>query len=204
MKKYLILAVVTLLAVLLSACSGNVKSNDTSAENTTTQVSTSVNETVQTTNAELPKIYNPTNVEIRDNEDENKVIIESSQIEYVCLLDDINGMVLNMKLTADGTDKFADYTKNNIGSAVRFVINGKTVSNPYINVEITDGNINFTGDYTNEEYAAIFSEIKSKKNNFQSSDLCRGIFFALLTYDCACLHSIYCTNSFGRNLKYAC
>ena len=116
MKKYLILAVVTLLAVLLSACSGNVKSNDTSAENTTTQVSTSVNETVQTTNAELPKIYNPTNVEIRDNEDENKVIIESSQIEYVCLLDDINGMVLNMKLTADGTDKFADYTKNNIGN----------------------------------------------------------------------------------------
>lgn len=97
----MILAVVTLLAVLLSACSGNVKSNDTSAENTTTQVSTSVNETVQTTNAELPKIYNPTNVEIRDNEDENKVIIESSQIEYVCLLDDINGMVLNMKLTAE-------------------------------------------------------------------------------------------------------
>ena len=129
MKKYLILAVVTLLAVLLSACSGNVKSNDTSAENTTVQVSTSVNETAQTSNAELPKIYNPTNVEIRDNEDENKVIIESSQIEYVCLLDDINGMVLNMKLTADGTDKFADYTKNNIGSAVRFVINGKTVSN---------------------------------------------------------------------------
>ena len=36
------------------------------------------------------------------------------------------------------------------------------LSNPYINVEITDGNINFTGDYTNEEYAAIFSEIKSK------------------------------------------
>ena len=33
----------------------------------------------------------------------------------MCLLDDINGMVLNMKLTADGTDKFADYTKNNIG-----------------------------------------------------------------------------------------
>lgn len=162
LKKYLILAVVTLLAFALSACSGNVKSNDTSAKNTTTQVSTSVYETVQTTNAELPKIYNPTNVEIRDNEDENKVIIESSQIEYVCLLDDINGMVLNMKLTADGTDKFADYTKNNIGSAVRFVINGKTVSNPYINVEITDGNINFTGDYTNEEYAAIFSEIKSK------------------------------------------
>lgn len=162
LKKYLILAVVTLLAVLLSACSGNVKSNDTSAENTTVQVSTSVNETAQTSNAELPKIYNPTNVEIRDNEDENKVIIESSQIEYVCLLDDINGMVLNMKLTADGTDKFADYTKNNIGSAVRFVINGKTVSNPYINVEITDGNINFTGDYTNEEYADIFSEIKSK------------------------------------------
>ena len=82
---------------------------------------------------------------MKNNEDENKVIIESSQIEYVCLLDDINGMVLNMKLTADGTDKFADYTKNNIGSAVRFVINGKTVSNPYI-------------------------------NNFQSSDLCRGIF----------------------------
>ena len=48
MKKYLILAVVTLLAVALSACSGNVKSNDTSAENTTTQVSTSVYETVQT------------------------------------------------------------------------------------------------------------------------------------------------------------
>ena len=93
---------------------------------------------------------------------ENKVIIESSQIEYVCLLDDINGMVLNMKLTADGTDKFADYTKNNIGSAVRFVINGKTVSNPYINVEITDGNMNFTGDYTDEEYKAIFSEIKNK------------------------------------------
>lgn len=162
MKKYLILAVVTLLAVLLSACSGNVKSNDTSAENTTVQVSTSVNETVQTSNAELSKIYNPTNVEIRENEDESKVIIESSQIEYVCLLDDINGMVLNMKLTADGTDKFADYTKNNIGSAVRFVINGKTVSNPYINVEITDGNINFTGDYTNEEYKAIFSEIKNK------------------------------------------
>ena len=112
MKKYLILAVVTLLAVALSACSGNVKSNDTSAENTTTQVSTSVNETTQTSSAELPKIYNPTNVEIRDNEDENKVIIESSQIEYVCLLDDINGMVLNMKLTADGTDKFADYKKN--------------------------------------------------------------------------------------------
>ena len=87
MKKYLILAVVTLLAVALSACSGNVKSNDTSAENTTVQVSTSVYETVQTSNAELPKIYNPTNVEIRDNEDENKVIIESSQIEYVCLLD---------------------------------------------------------------------------------------------------------------------
>ena len=84
LKKYLILAVATLLAVALSACSGNVKSNDTSSENTTVQVSTSVNETTQTSSAELPKIYNPTNVEIRDNEDENKVIIESSQIEYVC------------------------------------------------------------------------------------------------------------------------
>ena len=140
----------------------SISFNSSSEIIATPKVSTSVNETAQTSNAELPKIYNPTNVEIRDNEDENKVIIESSQIEYVCLLDDINGMVLNMKLTADGTDKFADYTKNNIGSAVRFVINGKTVSNPYINVEITDGNINFTGDYTNEEYAAIFSEIKSK------------------------------------------
>ena len=39
---------------------------------------------------------------------------------------------------------------------------GKTVSNPYINVEITDGNMNFTGDYTDEEYKAIFSEIKNK------------------------------------------
>ena len=76
LKKYLILAVATLLAVALSACSGNVKSNDTSSENTTVQVSTSVNETTQTSSAELPKIYNPTNVEIRDNEDENKVIIE--------------------------------------------------------------------------------------------------------------------------------
>ena len=137
----MILAVATLLAVcyLLVA---DTKKYSTSTE-ITVQVSTSVNETAQTSNAELPKIYNPTNVEIRDNEDENKVIIESSQISmYVCF-DDINGMVLNMKLTADGTDKFADYTKNNISSAVQFVINGKTVSNPYINVEITDSNINF-------------------------------------------------------------
>lgn len=78
------------------------------------------------------------------------------------MLDDTNGMMLNMKLTADGTEKFAEYTKNHMDSYIRFVINGKTVSNPYINVEITDGNMNFTGDYTNEEYEAIFSEIKSK------------------------------------------
>ena len=87
MKKYLILAVVTLLAVALSACSGNVKSNDTSAENTTTQVSTSVYETVQTSNAELPKIYNPTNVEIRDNEDETKLLLSHLKSSMcVCLM----------------------------------------------------------------------------------------------------------------------
>lgn len=176
MKKYLILAVVTLLAVLLSACSGNVKSNDTSAENTTVQVSTSVYETVQTTNAELPKIYNPTNVEIRDNEDENKVIIESSQIEYVCLLDDINGMVLNMKLTADGTDKFADYTKNNIGSAVRFVINGKTVSNPYINVEITDGNMNLQVITPMKNIRLSLVKLKTNKTIFNPPIYVGGFF----------------------------
>lgn len=83
LKKYLILAVVTLLAVLLSACSGNVKGNDTSAENTTVQVSTSVYETVQTTNAELPKIYNPTNVEIRDNEDDSIITLFSSSLSQI-------------------------------------------------------------------------------------------------------------------------
>ena len=87
LKKYLILAVVTLLAVALSACSGNVKSNDTSAENTTVQVSTSVNETAQTSNAELPKIYNPTNVEIRDMKMKTRLLLSHLKSSMcVCLM----------------------------------------------------------------------------------------------------------------------
>ena len=43
------------------------------------------------------------------------------------------------------------------------------------------------------------------ENPVATAAIAAGIIaFALLTYDCACLHSIYCTNSFGRNLKYAC
>jgi preprotein translocase subunit SecD len=63
--------------------------------------------------------------------------------------------VLILKLTADGSGRFAKFTKENYNKTIAIIFDGKVMSTPIIRETITSGLIYFTGKFSLEEAEAF-------------------------------------------------
>lgn len=68
--------------------------------------------------------------------------------------------MVELVLNKDGSKKFAEATKANVGKQIAIVYDGETISNPNVNEEITGGTAYITGNFTYEEAENLASTIR--------------------------------------------
>lgn len=68
--------------------------------------------------------------------------------------------VVSLKMTKEGTKKFAEATKENVGKPIYIVYNNQIISAPTVNSEITDGSAEISGMTSLEEANALASNIR--------------------------------------------
>lgn len=70
---------------------------------------------------------------------------------------------VSMSMNAEGTKDWARLTRENIGKSVAIVLDDYVYSFPTVNVEITGGNSEITGNFTPEEAQDLVNVLKSGK-----------------------------------------
>ncbi|MDR3338966.1 MAG: protein translocase subunit SecDF [Candidatus Symbiothrix sp.] len=70
---------------------------------------------------------------------------------------------VNMTMNSDGTKKWARLTKENIGKPVAIVLDNHVYSAPVVQVEISNGRSNITGQFTPEDAKDLANVLKSGK-----------------------------------------
>ncbi|MBP5364697.1 MAG: protein translocase subunit SecDF [Bacteroidales bacterium] len=73
------------------------------------------------------------------------------------------GYEVSMTMNSDGTRKWAQMTKANLGKSIAIVLDGYVYSFPTVQSEITGGNSQITGDFTTEEAQDLANVLKSGK-----------------------------------------
>lgn len=68
---------------------------------------------------------------------------------------------INFKMNSAGTKKFGDITRNNIGSLLAIVLDGRVLMAPRITTPILSGNGSITGNFTREEIADLSVLLRS-------------------------------------------
>lgn len=91
--------------------------------------------------------------------------------------------VVELKLTKEGTEKFAEATKNNIGKNISIVYNGETVSSPVVQSEITDGNCEINGMESIEEAKELASTIRIGALSIELEEVYSNVVAAQLGQD---------------------
>lgn len=91
--------------------------------------------------------------------------------------------VVELKLTEEGTEKFAEATKNNIGKQIAIVYNGETVSAPVVQSEITDGNCEINGMESIEEAKELASTIRIGALSIELEEVYSNVVAAQLGQD---------------------
>ncbi len=74
---------------------------------------------------------------------------------------DGGGFQINFRFDSRGARRFADYTRNNIGSIFAIVLDGEIISAPRIQSAITQGSGRITGNFSAEEAAQTALLIRS-------------------------------------------
>lgn len=72
----------------------------------------------------------------------------------------LNQPVVAFSLNAEGTQIFADYTRNNIGSYLGIVLDKRVISAPRVSVAITDGNAIIEGNFNFESANALVVQLR--------------------------------------------
>ncbi len=70
---------------------------------------------------------------------------------------------VNMSMNSEGSKIWARMTKDNLGKSIAIVLDGYVVSYPTVQVEITGGRSNITGNFTVEEAKDLANMLKSGK-----------------------------------------
>jgi len=70
---------------------------------------------------------------------------------------------VSMSMNAEGSKTWARMTKDNIGKSIAIVLDGYVYSAPTVNVEITGGSSQITGNFTVEEAKDLANTLKSGK-----------------------------------------
>ncbi|MBQ8593913.1 MAG: protein translocase subunit SecDF [Bacteroidaceae bacterium] len=89
---------------------------------------------------------------------EGDVVVDAKD-EY----DNYGNPCVSMSMNTDGSRRWAQLTKNNIGHAIAIVLDGYVYSAPNVNSEITGGNSQITGNFTPEDTKDLANVLKSGK-----------------------------------------
>ena len=86
-------------------------------------------------------------------------VVVSAKDEY----DQFGKPAVSMSMNTDGSRRWAQLTKQNIGKSIAIVLNGYVYSAPNVNTEITGGNSQITGHFTPEQAKDLANVLKSGK-----------------------------------------
>ena len=86
-------------------------------------------------------------------------VVVSAKDEY----DQFGKPAVSMSMNTDGSRRWAQLTKQNIGKSIAIVLDGYVYSAPNVNTEITGGNSQITGHYTPEQAKDLANVLKSGK-----------------------------------------
>ena len=86
-------------------------------------------------------------------------VVVSAKDEY----DQFGKPAVSMSMNTDGSRRWAQLTKQNIGKSIAIVLDGYVYSAPNVNTEITGGNSQITGHFTPEQAKDLANVLKSGK-----------------------------------------
>ena len=86
-------------------------------------------------------------------------VVVSAKDEY----DQFGKPAVSMSMNTDGSRRWAQLTKQNIGKSIAIVLGGYVYSAPNVNTEITGGNSQITGHFTPEQAKDLANVLKSGK-----------------------------------------
>ena len=86
-------------------------------------------------------------------------VVVSAKDEY----DQFGKPAVSMSMNTDGSRRWAQLTKQNIGRSIAIVLDGYVYSAPNVNTEITGGNSQITGHFTPEQAKDLANVLKSGK-----------------------------------------
>lgn len=107
--------------------------------------------------------YEGNDFQLKDLKLAPKVAVSKSEIlEVKKLKDELGRNVIDIKLTKEGGNKFKILTENNIGKPIAIVLNKKLISAPRVVDEISEGRIQISGNFSDEEVEEILNAVKIK------------------------------------------
>lgn len=119
---------------------------------------------VTNANQVLEELGKPGSLQFKDAD--GNVVLEGSDVKTATAKtgeDQTTGTtkyIVELKLTEEGTTKFAKATKENIGKQIAIVYNDEVISNPVVNSEITGGQAYIEGMADYEEAESLASSIR--------------------------------------------
>ena len=115
-------------------------------------------------NAILDELGKPGSLEFQTMDGET--VITGSDVETASVQSGQNSTTgateysVELDLTEEGTDKFAEATSANVGSQIAIIYDGETISAPTVQQAITGGQAYITGNFTYEEAENLASTIR--------------------------------------------
>lgn len=112
----------------------------------------------------LEELGKPGSLEFQD--ESGKTVLDGSDIadaKGAVTEDQVTGQkqyIVSLKLTKEGTKKFAEATEANLGKQIAIVYDGETISAPTVQTVISDGQAQITGQESIEEANELASVIR--------------------------------------------
>lgn len=119
---------------------------------------------VSDANAILEELGKPGSLVFQDSE--GNTVLEGTDVasaEGVATTDQTSGerqYVVELELTKEGTEKFAEATEANVGNTISIIYDGETISSPTVNEAITGGKAEITGMESIEEAKNLAANIR--------------------------------------------
>ena len=96
------------------------------------------------------KIYLSPKVEINEND----ITTVSKTLDHYG-----SYFIIMLEMNAEGAQKFANLTSNNVSEKLAILVNGKIIMAPVIQDKITGGKVQITGNFTSAEVDSLFKTL---------------------------------------------
>ena len=142
---------------------------------------------VSDANKILEELGKPGSLEFQD--EDGNVVLAGTDIagaEGVATQNQTTGehqYVVELTLTTEGADKFAEATGNNVGKRIAIVYDGNVISNPTVQTKITGGKAEITGMSSIEEARNLASNIRIGSLSLELQEVYSNVVGAQLGQD---------------------